>query len=444
MYAVHHFYEVLKAREVQNTLATMQSSINSMCDKIPPSLVPPWQAMQSCTVQLYHNRWKQVGVANYSTPFTVTAQLPKVSNPKSLYELMPWEHFTTTTKHEITGLSPEHGLYSSFQSEISGLVSLIEHHMNTAQGSLVELRPVEVLQGYTRFSEEVGREYIMDVMFREAENRNNVQTKRIRLVRPLSQDMTMVTEEATTSSTVINVVLPLYQADASFLHFMEWYSTAAVENTHLILCVIGDTTTLYSAQTAVANYTGNNPGARATVLSGTDDLSPLGALKLGVSTLSGRDLVFIADTALRLRSIFFETCRKNTIEGKKVYYPIPYVMFSEPHEYPGPGHWGYYSLSSLCIYKSDFVMFSDSPKHLFQHISQSNLELFQAPDPGLIRVSVAETCEGLTGDVELKAYCRDLLESAQFDGSAVEYMYEHNMAVSHTRSLSFVELEESL
>ena len=444
MYAVHHFYEVLKARKIQSMLESTQSSINRMCGKIPATLMPPWQAMQSCTVQLCPDMWKQVGLANYSIPFTVAAKLPKVNNPKSLYELTPWEHFSTTTKHEITGLSPEYGLYSSFQSEISGLVSLIEHHMNTARGSTAELHPVEVVQGYTRFNEEVGREYIIDVMFMEAENRSSVHTKRIRLIRPLSQDITMVTEDGTTSSTVVNIVLPLYQADGSFLHFMEWFSTAAGENTHLILCVIGDTKTLYSAQTAVANYTRSNPGARATVLSGTKDLSPLGALELGVTILSGQDLVFVAYTSLRIRSFFFETCRKNTIEGKKVYYPIPYIVFKEPHAmYPGPGRWGYYSLSSLCVYKSDFMTFSDSPNRLFQRISRSNLELFQAPDPGLIRISVAETCDGLARDVEKKLYCRDLLEAAQFDASAVEYLHEHDMAMSHAKSLSFVELEES-
>ena len=442
MYSVHHFYEVLKARKVQSVLENAQSSINRMCTKMPQTLMPPWQAMQTCNVRFCPAMWKQVGVANSSTPFTIATKLPKVHNPKSLYELTPWEHFSTTTKHEITGLSPEHGLYNSFQLEIFGLVSVVEHHMNTAWSSSAELRPVEVVQGYTRFSEEVGREYIIDVMLMEAENRSNVQTKRIRLIRPLSPDLTMVTEEGATSSTVVNIVLPIYQADDSFLHFMQWFSRADVENTHLILCVIGDTKTLYSAQTAVANYTKSNPDARATVLSGTKDLSPSGALELGVSVLSGQDLVFIADTSLRIRSFFFESCRKNTIKGRKVYYPIPYVMFSEPHLYPGPGHWGYYSLSSLCVYKSDFIMFSDTSDRFFQHISRSDLELFQAPDPGLIRVGVAETCDDLTGDPEKQLYCRDLLESVQFEAGAVEYLYEHNMA-SH-KSLSFIELEEAL
>ena len=438
LYAVHHFYKVLQARKVQNELQNIQSSINSMCAKMPASLAPPWQAMQTCTVQLCSGVWKQVGVATYSTPFTIATKLPKVYNPKSLYELTPWEHFSTSTKHEIAGLSPEHGLYSSFQSEIAGLVSLVEHHLNTVQESVSDLRPVEVVQGYTRVSEEVGREYIIDARFVGVENRSNMQTKRIRLIRPFSQEIMMVADEVNGLSTVVNVVLPISKADESFFHFMEWYTSSLYvkENTHLILSVIGDTHTLYRAQTAVANYTKNHPGSRATVLSGTEDLSPTGALELGVSVLSGQDLVFMADTSLRIRPLFFQSCLRNSAPGKRAYFPIPYVMFSEPKSSPGPGRWGFYSSSSLCVYKSDFLRFSDSPKLLFQRVSESSLELFQAPDPALIRVAQPETCGGLT-DVEQQLYCKELLESTQFETSMVEYLYEHDKVIH--KSLSFTE-----
>lgn len=379
-------------------------------------------------------------MATYSTPFTVATALPKVHNPKTLYELTPWEHFSTSTMHGITGLSPEHGLYSTFQSEIAGVVSLIEYHLNTVQETAGELHPLEVVQGYTRFSEEIGREYIIDVKFIETEGGSNAYTKRVRLIRPLSQRITMIAEETNSLSTVVNVVLPIFEADGSFFRFMEWFvssNTNTKENTHLILCVIGDTKTLYTVQTAVANYTKSHPGARATILSGTEDLSPSGALELGVSVLGEQDLVFMADTTLRIRPLFFQACRKNTLQGKKVYFPIPYVMHSEPKHHPGPGKWGYYSYSALCVFKSDFMTISDSPKLLFEHVSQSsNLEVFQAPEPSLIKVSGVESCKGY-GYVERQLYCEDMLVSSQFDAGMVEYLYEHD-SVNH-KSLSFEE-----
>ena len=442
LYAVHHFYEVMRAHAVQATFQSIEAGISALCAKIPASLAP---VMPTCTLQLCSGVQTQVGVATHTTPFTMATKLPKVYNPQSLYELTPWDHFSTSMMHKMTGISPEYQLYSLFRSEIAGIVSRIEHHVNTLPGSSTELRPVEVIQGYTRFSEEIGREYILDVMFIDAENRNNVQTKRIRLIRPLSHNITMVAEEYSNLTAVVNVVLPILKADRSFFHFMDWYYKAASQdskaNLHLILCVIGDANTLYTTQATVDNYSQNSPGSRATVLSGTKELSPLGVLELGMSILSGEDLVFVVDTSLRIQPFFFRSCRQNTARGSKIYFPSPYVMFREPQHTPRPGRWAFYSYSSMCIYKSDFLNFSDSPKRLFHRISKSSLELFQAPESGLIRVGRAKSCNGLS-DVEKERYCRDLLESAQFDSSMSDYLYEHDRG--RHKSLSFLEYEESM
>lgn len=441
LYAVHHYYEVARAGKLQKQLQEIEAGISSICEKIPEGFGPPWQLLPTCSVQLCSGGWTRVGVATYSTPFTVATKLPKVHNPLSLYELVPWEHFSTSTSHSITGLSPEHGLYSSFQSEIAGVVGLIEHHVNSGQGS-TELRPVEVIQGYTRFSEEIGREYILDVMFVEADDESSVHNKRFRLLRPLSPDITMISETPPISDIIVNIILPVSEADQSFLNFMEWYYHTTLHPTetglHLILCVVGDTRTLFTVQTTVANLTKLQPGSRTTILSGSPDLSPSGSLELGVSVLNSRDLVFLADTSLRIRSFFFDSCRANTLPGRRVYYPIPYVMFDEPQGYPGPGRWGFYSYSFLCIYKSDFLRFSDSPKTLFKRISGSELELFQAPDPGLMRVGRVEDCEGSTDDGDWEEYCQDSLVRAQFEADTIDYLYQHDQAIH--KSLSFTEL----
>ena len=444
LYTVHHYYKVMQARLVQEGLKDIETGINDMCEKIPSNLAPPWQIMPTCTVQLCSGVWTEVGVATFTTPFTVATKLPKVYNPRCLYELTPWEHFSTSTKHSITGLSPEHGLYTTFQVEISGIVSLIQHHLNSVQSSTTvgHLEPVEVIQGYTRFNEEIGREYILEVMFVAANNRSHIVNKRIRLIRPLSQDITMVTERGTSStSTVVNVILPIFQVDETFIHFMTWYYKSTHDNVHLILCVIANTDILYTVQSVVANHTKDSPRSRTTVLSGTADLSPTGALELGVSVLNEHALVFIADTDLRIRSFFYRSCRQNTFEGRKVYYPIPYIMFNEPHRSPGPGRWGFYSYSSMCIYKSDFLKFSDTPKRFFERVSTSSMEIFQAPEPGLIKVSKPETCDDII-DAERQEYCRDTLISSQFSAENIDYLYRHDQ--TNHKPLSYIQLEETL
>ena len=441
LYAVHHYYEVARAGKLQKQLQEIEEGIKSICENIPEGLAPPWQLMPSCSVQLCSGGWTRVGVATYSTPFTVATKLPKLYNPPSLYELVPWEHFSTSTIHSIAGLSPEHGLYSSLQSEIAGVVGLIEQHVNSDPGT-TELRPVEVIQGYTRFSEDVGREYILDLMFVEADDETSVLNKRFRLIRPLSPDITMVSEPTPSSEAIVNIILPVSEADRTFTNFIEWYFRTSLHSTepnvHLILCVVGDTQALFTVQTMVANLTKFQPRSRTTILSGTPHLSPTGSLELGVSVLTNTDLVFLADTSLRIRSFFFDSCRANALPGGRVYFPVPYVMFEEPRGYPGPGRWGFYSISSVCIYKSDFLRLSDSPKGLFQRASGSNLELFQAPDPGLIRVGTAEDCESSQDDAEREEYCNDHSIVTQFEAGTIDYLYQHDKVVH--KSLSFADL----
>lgn len=431
---------------MQEKLREMESTIRRMCDKMPTNLAPPWQMLPSCSLQMCSGGWARVGVASNSAPITMATKLPTVHNPQSVYELVPWTHFSTSTTHSVTGLSPEHGLYASLHSEIAGVVGLIEYHLNTVHSAGAAdkqgLKPVEVIQGYTRFSEEAGREYILEIMFVEVENETRVHNKRVRLLRPLSPDITMVMEDTTTSDTIVNIILPLSTADDGFRHFMEWYYRTALHgaeyNVHLILCVVGDTKTLFRVQSLVANLTKLQPRSRTTILAGTPNLSPAGAVELGVSILTGKDLVFLADTTLRIRSFFFHSCRTNTLPGSKVYFPAPYVMFEEPVDYPGPGRWGFYHHSLVCIYKSDLLKFSVSPGNLFSRVSGSDVELFQAPEPGLIKVGVAETCERGGNDADREVHCEESLMSAQLEPAAVDYLYHHDQT-NHI-SLSFIDL----
>ena len=442
LYAVHHFFLTAQANLLLTQLEAVEEKISSVCEKIPKELAPPWQIMPSCSTRFCSGEWTRIGVATHTTPFTVATKLPKILNPHSVYELVPWEHFTTATKHSTTGLTPEHGLYDSFHSEIVGVVGLIEHHLNSVRGAR-ERRVAEVVQGYTRFSEEVGREYILDLMLVETEDESSVQNERFRLIRPLGINMTLISEATPTNDVIVNIILPVSEVNNDFSHFMEWYYRTTLQSSetylHLILCIVGDTQTLSKTQRMVANLTRFHPTTRTTILSGTSDLSLAGSLELGASVLNGRDLLFLADTGLRVRQFFFDSCRANTLLGRRVYFPIPYVMLEEPSEYPGPGQWGLSAFASACIHKSDFINLSGSTKSLLERVSESGLEVFQAPDPGLIRVGGVENCEGAELDGDWEVFCRDYVASSRVTKSEVDYLYHHDQIVSR-KSLSFVDL----
>ena len=136
LYAVHHFYEVERAQKVKQDLQKLQTSISALCDKMPSSLYPPWQTMESCTVELCA---KGKTPLNSNFPFITAKKLPKIVNPSSWYEIVPWKHFSMTTEHDVGDFSSERGLHSRLRSEFAGMVSLVGHHINSARSALNEL-----------------------------------------------------------------------------------------------------------------------------------------------------------------------------------------------------------------------------------------------------------------------------------------------------------------
>ena len=392
--------------------------------------------MASCTLELCSDNGKTALTPNF--PVITYKKLPKIVNPSSWYDIVPWKHFSMTTEHNVGDYSSERGLHSRIRSEIAGVVSLLGHHINSARSAHSELRPVEVVKGYTRFSAEVGREYILDIKFSEEDSSSQFVMERVRLIRPLEQKITIISEPQSPSASV-NVVVPVLNADKMFFQFIAWFASASVlgeVNPHLILSVTGDSDTLYTVQTVVANYTHKYPLFWATILAAKTNISIDKALELGVAMLEDSDLIFVTELSLRVDPIFFRNCLQNSIAGRKVYFPVPYIVYREPDKgVPGPGRWGFYSHSSLCIYKSDFLKFAHSSKFLLEQVSQSDLEVFQAPDPSLVRVVKPVNCQEVAKRAEVTEYCVYLLMSQQMEQDLVEYMYKLDN-IDHS-SLSF-------
>ena len=237
----------------------------------------------------------------------------------------------------------------------------------------------------------------------------------------------------------MNVVVPVVNADGMFYQFIAWFAAASVlgeVSPHLILSVTGDSDTLYTVQTVVANYTHKYPLFRATILAGKTNISIYKALELGVAMLENSNLIFATELSLRIDPIFFQNCLQNSIAGRKVYFPVSYIVYWEPDKgVPGPGRWGFYSQSSLCIYTFDFLKFAHSSKSLLEQVSQSDLEVFQAPDSSLVRVVEPVNCQELAKRAEVTEFCVYLLLSQQMDKDLVEYM--HKLDNVDRSSLSF-------
>ncbi len=399
--------------------------------------------MEKCTVQLYPQEASNFTQTD-DLSFTPKLKIPTINNPKNRYETKSWVHFDAVSNEDIGGVSPRHRILDTFWSEITHLVTLMEGYVNYKLNETLELRAVEVVDGYTRFSAEVGREYILDVKFAQVDNNTNIVLKRFRLIRPLDQEILLVPEKTALDVTV-NVIVPVHSVNKNFFEFMEAYRLASLhpqENAHLILTVLGKGKNLYNVQTTVANYTKMYPKARVTILAGKGNSSIQG-LELGLSVLSEGELAFLASVNLKIQPGFFATCRKNAVARERMYFPVPFVTYKDQRfdtkaaEFPNwLGRWATYSFEYSCLYKDDYTLLGgDLSTPLFERAIIEEVEVMRAPEHKLIQTLEVKDCNSVAHrrSREVCLFSRASSSVDQVDFS--QYLYDFR-TVKH-RSLKY-------
>ena len=429
MYSIHHFYQVLEFQKVQRTLQTLQTNIATLCNKLPSTLAPPWQAMESCKVKsLSKGLTLPPGMS-----FVPRVTLPKILNPENTFELPLWKHFSANYMENVGDLVPQRGISNHLQNDITNLLTLVESYINQ-NSNHSELYPFKIVDGYTRFSSELGQEYILDVSFTDADSDYHGKgaiNKKVRLIRPLGQEILIIPEKFNPGATV-NVIVPVHSVDDNFRAFMAAYEHASLradENAHLILSVMGEGDNLYNVQSIVANFTKKYPMFRVTILAGKEKCSIADALTLGMSVLGEKELAFLANVSLRIHTQFLDACRKNAILGERIYFPIPFSFWNASNVSPliskWSGQWAIYNFQFACLYKEDYKLLgSHSITELFGRAIKSKLEIMQAPDPRLTQTFMREVCESISGRQKqaecLQARSAGIIDQVQLS----QYVYD--------------------
>ena len=431
LYSIHHFYQVLEFQKTQRLLQELQTNVAALCKKLPPNLAVPWKATDTCEVK----KLPQEVTATLPTSgltFVPRTTLPKISNPKSMFEIPLWKHFSATHLEDISDLVPQQGISDSFRADVSHLVTLLENYINHDSNNS-ELNPVEVVDGYSRYSTELGQEYILDVRFVDADGEFDTVHKRVRLIRPLGREIVIIPEKSNPTATV-NVIVPVHSVDDRFRTFMAAYEVACLqedENAHLVLSVMGEGDNLYNVQSVIANYTKKYPKFRVMILAGKGNFSAADALELGMSVLGKKELAFLANVSLQIHTSFFNTCRKNAILGEKIYFPIPFSSWNDPELSPliskWSGEWSVYDRQFACLYKDDYKSLGDDLEtDLFRRTIKSKLEVMQAPEPRLTQTFSQETC-GVISDQQKRAVCLQARSAGSMDHVQLsQYVYELN------------------
>ncbi len=261
-----------------------------------------------------------------------------------------------------------------------------------------------LLNGWVRHNPFRGSEYIVDCLFTDGYLRTI--PKRVSLVRPLAANYITLKDSADTKNTV-NFLVPLSNVNERFTEFMSMYETIALkseEAVRLILSVYGSKDVSF-VEGVLDEYRVKYPTAAFTVVPGQGDFSRGKALHLAMTQLHSDELAFLCDVDMSVSEQFINRCRRNTLQGKRVYYPEFFKLYNLDYvyrsgKYPNRvtmkrkhGHWAYYSFGMLCIYKSDYtsvggmntniVGWGEEDVKFFEKVVRKKLEVLRSPDTGL-------------------------------------------------------------
>lgn len=353
----------------------------------------------------------------------MVSSLPSPYLPTTIYDFKSWIYFDALT------IFPDQSTYPSYRlkmkrnvrQELKQVLTKAVQKINEHHGR--PLRFKKLVNGWLRHDPFVGNQYIFDLQL--VDGGRKIISKRIHLVRPLASNY-ITQKDSTDSETLINMIVPLTRVNQRFKEFMSMYEELALttsEKVKLILSVYGQEDVKFVTN-IVGKYRSKYPLAQISIMEGSGEFSRGRALHNAISHLASGELIFVCDVDMQVMFPFLNRCRRNTIQGKRVYYPeffklynMDYVYWNQPHPRHvtvkrSHGHWAYYSFGMLCIYKSDYSNvggmdtniegWGDEDVQFFNKVIRSRLEVLRAPDKGLSHRWHDKTCPKSLSPVQYK------------------------------------------
>lgn len=382
LYALHHFYKTIEFSSLTARLQRLQKSIALLCGKLPSSLHPPHNAVQPGSVADCASAAPPLKPSSHPI-VSETNTGPPLYNPKTHFDLIPWMHFTTSTVYDALHVAPQLPVTGNFHLELSQLLPTLHKHFNVDS----RLSSLEVIQGYARHTHIDGPEYILDVSYTDTSGRAGLE--RVKVVRQLTQTLVVLPQQHSNVNTT-NIIFPLIDVDDEFV--IPISSDVDVTRINIILCVSEEGENLHNVQRAVDSHLVFHPDSSVTTRRLPAQPSLVDLIEAGMALLSEEELVFIDDSEVEIRPEVINTCHRNTIVGKQVYFPIPFLAYHSTQNSSQPvrrqnGRWSTEdSSNTACLYKADYILLgaAGEGKSLLSRALQSPLEVFQAPDIGLI------------------------------------------------------------
>lgn len=319
-------------------------------------------------------------------------------------EFQPWQTIISGMVYSEDTEVPAVRVSPALSSELNLLIANALYQINTQESPQLVLKKLG--SAMVRYNAAAGREAILDLELGSSRNENETMTRRVHFRRPPG-DIISIRETGDYNATV-HVIVPISNVEERLRLFLKSYlsSTKHQPHTKLILVVYGQEQ-FRRVGLLVAHYTRHRRENRITIIKGVGEFARGRALEQGLNMLANGHLAFLCDVDMTIDDGFWNRCRLNAIQGRRVYYPVFFSLYNMEYVYHNNnkpngfwvsrehGHWVWYSYGMVCIYKSDYIAsggfdttivgWGGEDTDFFERVLlRAKLEVIKAPEPSLI------------------------------------------------------------
>ncbi|KAM4706947.1 chondroitin sulfate N-acetylgalactosaminyltransferase 1 [Discoglossus pictus] len=340
------------------------------------------------------------------------------------YAAIPFESFTFHKVYQLeTGLTrhpEEKPVRKDKRDELAEAIEVALESLNSPDDESNTHRRVyassDFIEGIYRTERDKGTLY--ELTFKGDKSQ---EFKRIVLFRPFGPVVKVKNEKLNMANVLVNIIVPLAKRADKFQQFMQNFREVCIHQDgriHLTVVYFGKE----QAQEVKAILENTSKAANFknyTFIQLNEEFSRGKGLDVGARAWKGNNvLLFFCDVDIYFNAEFLNTCRLNTMPGKRVFYPVlfsqynPAIIYGHHDAIPSidqqlvmkkdTGFWRDFGFGMTCQYRSDFINiggfdldikgWGGEDVHLYRKYLHSNLIVVRTPVKGLFHLWHEKRC----------------------------------------------------
>ena len=392
METVHAFSQSREITYHQRTLAKLKQNLQSFCEHYPNVITC---ASTTTTTTTTTKTDVTLDIFNNKCPLIDKGYVPEMRR-----KVVNWDTIVGNSLYTSWNMSPDSVVDRQLSQEIQYVTDI---SVSLVKAQVPKAGLERVTNMYARYRGTVGREYIVDMVFRV---KDKFMEKRISLLLTHSDPILVEDSRDNFNSIIINFIVPLdgvvRTKMAKFMRAYEIICIRTKENCRIIFVLLSQNTNDHSfLKTYLVRFKRRHSQFSYELSVAKEGFDKTKAYEIGISYLKDEDLVFLGGgSSFSIAGPFLGRCRANALRGKQIYYPEIFRYYNMKYVYRGRwkprrydfsrthGHWA--TSGVACLYKSDYSAIGGyatigkwNTDPLIPTKLHEKLNIMIAPDPGV-------------------------------------------------------------